>query len=115
MKTVYIAAPYSSDPERNTQEAIEVMHELMDSGFAPFCPHLSHYAHSQRERLYEDWLELDDEFLAKCDVLLRLPGESPGADREVALAESLGIPVVYSVRDLCELRSQHSGVDPVKP
>jgi len=33
---------------------------------------------------------------------MRLPGESPGADREVALAAELGIPVFYSVEELVE-------------
>ena len=49
---------------------------------------------------YADWMELAPEFVKRCDILLRLPGESNGADMEVVLAESLDIPVYYSVRDL---------------
>ena len=34
-------------------------------------------------------------WLASCDELVRLPGESAGADREVSEARRLGIPVVF--------------------
>jgi hypothetical protein len=35
-----------------------------------------------------------------CDAILRLPGESAGADEEVKLAKELGKPVFYSIVDL---------------
>ena len=47
---------------------------------------------------YEQWMKLDLAWLDKCDALLRLPGESPGSDREVDAAKERGIPVYYSVR-----------------
>jgi hypothetical protein len=38
-------------------------------------------------------------WLAKCDCLLRLPGESKGADNEVFWAKKLGMPVYYSIQE----------------
>jgi len=45
---------------------------------------------------------MDLEWLAKCDAVLRLPGESKGADIEKDYALSLGIPVFFSIDDLLE-------------
>jgi hypothetical protein len=45
-------------------------------------------------------MKQDFEWLKCCDAVLRLPGESTGADREVALAKELGIPVYYSIADI---------------
>lgn len=66
----------------------------------PFVPHLSHFWHLTFPREYEFWLDLDNQFLPHYDVLLRLPGESSGSDKEVELAEKLGIPVFYDVDDV---------------
>jgi hypothetical protein len=99
---VYIAGPYTSDPGLNTLRAIQAGNQCMDVGLWPFIPHLSHYPHTLvRERPYEDWMALDLAWLAKADILWRIPGDSPGADREVAEAHRLGIPVVYSFEHLC--------------
>lgn len=40
--------------------------------------------------------------LERCDAVLRLPGESRGADLDVARARELGLPVVHDVRELPE-------------
>ncbi|MCZ2261652.1 DUF4406 domain-containing protein [Isoptericola sp. QY 916] len=41
--------------------------------------------------------------LQHCDAVLRLPGESTGADQDVAIAESRGLPVYYDVADVPRL------------
>jgi len=41
-----------------------------------------------------------ERLLMPCDALLRLPGESVGADRDVALAHDRGIPVYHRVEDV---------------
>jgi len=51
-------------------------------------------------RPYEFWLELDNHFLPLCEAVLRLPGHSSGADKEVHLAQTLGIPVFTEMGDL---------------
>lgn len=38
--------------------------------------------------------------LAHCDAVLRLPGESTGADQDVAIAEERGLPVYYRLEDV---------------
>jgi hypothetical protein len=38
--------------------------------------------------------------LAHCDAVLRLPGESTGADQDVAIARERGIPVYFRVEDI---------------
>ena len=100
---VYVAGPYSKgDVALNVRSAILVAGQLRDAGFAPFLPHLTHFWHLVAPRPYEDWLDLDNQFIPCCDALLRIPGESSGADKEVALARSLNIPVFYSQTNLEE-------------
>jgi hypothetical protein len=38
--------------------------------------------------------------LTHCDAVLRLPGESTGADQDVAIARERGIPVYFRVEDI---------------
>ena len=38
--------------------------------------------------------------LLKCDAVLRLPGESTGADNDVRLAKELGLKVYYNLEDV---------------
>jgi NAD-dependent oxidoreductase involved in siderophore biosynthesis len=38
--------------------------------------------------------------LAHCDAVLRLPGESRGAEQDVAIARQLGIPVYLRIEDI---------------
>lgn len=99
-RLVYVAGPYSSDPEAGVAAAIEAGNRLLDLGLYPVIPHMSHYLHQAKPRAYEVWMRMDFALLRRCDALLRLPGESSGADREVALARSLGLPVYACVEAL---------------
>ena len=98
---VYISSPYSiGDKIKNIHRQINVAHKLMDNGLVPLAPLPgSHVLNEMRWRPYEDWMAVDLEHVASCDAVLRLKGESSGADREVAFAESLGIPVFFSETD----------------
>jgi len=97
MKLIYISSPYTvGDIAENVAVQINAAHIIMDWGHAPLAPLLTHFLHMHRQRPYEDWMKVDLEALVpKSDIILRLPGESKGADREVKKAEELGIPVVY--------------------
>jgi hypothetical protein len=53
-------------------------------------------------RRYEEWLELDLNWLRASDVMLRMPGPSKGADIEEAAAKLWGIPVVHSISELLD-------------
>ena len=98
---VYVAGPYTKgDVALNVRAAIDASHELMNAGHVPFVPHFSHFQHMIHPREYEDWLAYDFEWLPMCDALLRLPGESSGADREIEFANELGIPVHHSIESL---------------
>lgn len=101
MIRVYIASPYTiGDIAVNVKRQLDMADELMDLGFAPFAPLYSHFQHMAHPRPYQDWIDIDLEWVAVCDCVLRLSGESKGADGEVKFAEELGIPVFYSVIEL---------------
>lgn len=101
MKKIYIASPYTrGDVAVNVRRQIDCADELMNLGFTPFVPLLAHFQHLIHPRPYEDWTTLDLEWISACDAVLRLSGESSGADKETALANSLNIPVFYSISDL---------------
>ena len=103
MKRIYICSPYTlGDAAINVKRQMDAADELITLGFAPFAPLMSHFQHMAHPRPYQDWMRLDREWLTVCHALLRLPGESKGADEEVALARELGIPVFYSVGELVE-------------
>lgn len=106
---VYISGPLTNierngSVARNIYEAIHVADLLMEAGHHPYIPHLFYIweCFSPQAGKYEKWIETDFEWVKRCDVMVRLPGSSSGADREVALAESLGIPVLYSINPLLE-------------
>ena len=100
-KRIYVAGPYTRpDPCINTHVAIGAANQLWDMGYAPFIPHLSHFWHTVTPKPYEQWLDYDNQFLPVCDAVLRLPGESSGADKETAFADNLGIPVFNSLDEL---------------
>ena len=41
-----------------------------------------------------------ERLLQHCDAVLRLPGESTGADQDVKIAQERGLPVYYRVEDV---------------
>jgi len=98
---VYIAGPYTKgDVAINVRNAIEAGDELLERGFVPFIPHLTHFWHMLFPKPYEKWLQYDNQWIGSCDCLLRLPGESNGADLEVEFARKRGVPVYTSIEDL---------------
>lgn len=101
-KLLYLAGPYSSEPEFNTHKAIKVAGKLSDMGYVVFVPHLSHYWDKIDKRNYEWWMSYDFEILSRCDLLVRMPGESSGADREVAFAIAHNIPH-FTLEEFLEL------------
>lgn len=101
MKYIYVAGPYSGgDPVINTRNAVLEGEALRVYGFVPFIPHLTHLWHLISPRDIDFWYAYDNEWIKKCDALLRLPGESKGADAEVELALKLGIPIFHSIYEL---------------
>jgi len=98
---IYVAGPYTNgDVAINVRNAFETANKLADLGFAPFVPHSTHFWHMLFPRPYEFWLELDNQFLPNCDGLLRIDGNSSGADKEVSLAQKLNIPVFHTIQEV---------------
>ncbi len=107
MKKIFIAGPYTlGDVAQNVKIAMDMANQLIDLGFAPYCPHLTHFLHMNHFQPYEKWLELDLVYLAFCDAIIRLPGASNGADGEVRRGVELKIPVFYDLQSLLEWRSK---------
>ena len=96
MVKVYIASPYTiGNAAVNVKRQIDCADDLMNLGYAPYAPLLNHFQHMIHPR--PDWLKFDFVWVLSCDCLLRLDGESSGADEEVELATKHGIPVFYNI------------------
>lgn len=95
---VYVAGPITKGNQFiNLRNAVLAGAILIEHGYLPYIPHLTCIVELVAgEREYEDWMKMDDAWLQCCNIVLRLDGESPGADREVVRAKELGIPVVFS-------------------
>lgn len=101
MKRIYIAGPYTKgDVALNVKDAIHAGDYVARKGWFPFIPHLSHFWHMLAPHEYEFWIKQDLEWLKVCHAILRISGESSGADQEVKIAKEMGIPVYYSVFDV---------------
>ncbi|MET9708432.1 DUF4406 domain-containing protein [Streptomyces griseus] len=68
---------------------------LRSAGAGPTDPLADQVLYPTAERL-----------LARCDAVLRLPGDSAGADKDVALARRRGLPVYYDVAQIPALDRQ---------
>jgi hypothetical protein len=102
MIKVYIASPYltSGDVNENVIQHLKAGKELIDAGFAPYAPLLNHFFNMLYPQTEEKWLELDLEYLSICNCLLRLEGESKGADIEVECAVRKGMEVFHTVQEV---------------
>lgn len=116
-KRIYISGPISKgDMLHNVQQADAAFLALLRAGFAPMCPHWSVFHGSARVMVpdmvvaiadakpngttHADWMGVDLPWVASSDAVLRLPGESVGADLEVGCAIDHGVPVFTDVAAL---------------
>jgi len=92
---VYVAGPYTHpDPVINVHRACLVADRLDAHGCAVFVPHLSitwHLVSPQPD--VNVWYRRDLDVLEHCDAVVRIAGESVGADAETDRAYVLGLPV----------------------
>ena len=106
MKRVYIAGPMSSSGNYidNIRNAVSIAEEVYELGLCPYVPHLqAMWQLISPHHEYGYWIPMDLEWLGTCSFLLRLPGESHGADLEADFALSHGIPVVCSLQELKDM------------
>lgn len=91
---VYIASPYTlGDAGTNVKKQLDMAGLLLDIGLIPFAPLTTHFLHMANPKTYETWMDFDFEWVKACDSLLRLPGESKGADSEMGIALRYDIPI----------------------
>lgn len=107
MRRVYVAGAFSGDIDTNCAAAIDCADLLVGLGFAPFVPHLYRAWDARHPRPYEEWMRLCFVEVERCDALYRMPGASPGADREVAHAMAHGVPVYHSIAALLDQPIAH--------
>jgi hypothetical protein len=89
---IYVAGPITRDPFGCVRQSLDAWERLRALDAVPFCPQWSVLPEMVKQRHYEEWMAYDFDVIAHCDALVRLPGESPGADREIEHAETVGIP-----------------------
>ena len=105
---VFVTGPYSAptedEIESNIQDAIDSGRVLFEKGYYPIIPHIlvrEYYNPDDRNGLfgYESLMSYTLSIVKRCDILLII-GNSPGADREKELAESLGIPIYFKLTQI---------------
>lgn len=92
---VYVAGPYTKpEPVINTNIAVNVANALLETELVTvFIPHLCLLWHAITPKEEQFWIDYDLDVLSHCDALLRIPGESRGADGEVGWCETNNVPV----------------------
>jgi len=97
---VYIACPITLDPDgTNFDNSCEAQRQLLAAGFAPLNPGLTMMLPGGQDIPHSTWMASCLPWVASADLLIRLHGESTGADDEVSLALQLGIPVFCTFDD----------------
>jgi len=109
---VYLSSPITlGDRNRNLYVACRAQKSLMEKGYAAWNPVLSMlapFAWEKNPRItHETWIECDLAWVAVADCVLRIPGESRGADIECDYARCRGIPVYNSI---AEVRKAYEGI-----
>jgi len=93
---IYCAGPMARGVfADNMRMAMDAAHELIEKGHHPYVPHLCWYLELVHRKPAELWLGLDKIWLLQCEALVRLPGESIGADLEVGWAREHGLRVFF--------------------
>jgi nucleoside 2-deoxyribosyltransferase len=93
---IYLAGPIGHDPmktARNSLDAIMYAEQLALLGANVFVPHMTLPWQQIYPKSYEQMMTYDFEWIDVCDAIVRFPGDSPGAEREVAYAKTIDIPV----------------------
>ena len=109
---VYLMGPIAKgDWMMNLRQVLDAAEEVFNAGHHPFLPHLDMFWHLVYPHTPNEWLKWDFEWLSVCGAAIRLPGESPGSDKETEKCEDWGIPVFMSVAEFlawCENRREYN-------
>lgn len=99
-EVVYLSGPISTgakshaDRLRNVGAFIDAHLLLMRKGYAVINPGLTHFVDPTDALGHDAWIEADLSLVACADVVVRLPGNSRGADMECDHARDRNIPVL---------------------
>lgn len=107
---IYVAGPYSDESagkvDDNVRRAVEYSAVLANSGHYVHCPHAATHAMSRRMEVldcepgYEYWMELDASIIERWAEVLFVISDSPGTQREIEMAERMGLPVYHRIDDV---------------
>lgn len=98
---VYISGPMTRQPYIGPRDAMAFATRAWRAGWHPILPQLCSLWEMSAGPLDPDsvdgvtgWLEYDFSLLTRCNAIVRLPGVSSGADREIALASALNLKIL---------------------
>lgn len=112
---ILIAGPYRSGTGDDPQKMAENLHRLEQASWPIFkaghIPMIGEWValpiwqtaggQAIGDALYDEILHpTAGRLIERCDAILRLSGESKGADNDVRLAHERGIPVYYRLEDI---------------
>jgi hypothetical protein len=98
---VYLSGPCTlGDRDGNYYQSVALHRLLIRHGMAVFNPILTIRMPGAWEIPHETWMENDLPWVECADAVLRLPGESVGADAECRHAMECEIPVFNDYEDL---------------
>ncbi|WP_370674228.1 DUF4406 domain-containing protein [Pleomorphomonas sp. PLEO] len=122
---ILIAGPYRSgtgdDPQRmadNLRRLEEASWPLFRAGHIPVIGEWialpvwrSAGGTELGDELYDQiFYPTADRLLQRCDAVLRLPGDSKGADNDVRLAKERGLPVYHRLQDVPGMEGDQAGL-----
>lgn len=100
---VYIAGPISiGDYLENIGKGIDFGELVAEMGLVPFIPHLDllWILRHPKSKSWSERLNYDEQVILRCDAVIRIPGESRGAEREELFAREHDIPVFRNLQEL---------------
>lgn len=105
---VYISGPITKgNKNHNIFQAMEAHQRLLLLRFSVIDPMPSMLYPFNNEIEHQAWLENDLPHVRVASAVLRLPGESLGAEMECLYAEQCGVPIYHSIEEL--LHDHESG------
>ena len=106
---VYVAGAYSSPTLigalDNMRRGMQLAFKVLKAGFSPFVPWFDYHFSLIGDVTIEEYQGYCLPWIEVSDAMLIVPEgveESNGTQAELKLAEELGIPIFYSLKDLQE-------------
>lgn len=96
MKVVFVSGKYRGDIAKNIEHAKQAAIRLWQQGYVVICPHMN-TAFFDGLCPDEVWLAGDIEIMKRCDAVFFLDNwqDSEGARAEMAIAQDLGLEILY--------------------